>query len=230
MSPMPKGTCSLATADFAAWLAKRDALVASAAAVAAVRNDADFAAAGELQAAISKAVKSLEAERKRVTFPLDETKKAIMAEEKRLAAPLVKELERIKALNSAYATECARRREEEMRRCEDAERAAAEAALAAEEAAANDPYGFNAPPPSVPTPPTPDFALVPDMPRSAHNRVVEKWDFQITDETLVPRELCSPDERKIRAQLANLKAEGYKADQIDIKGLKISATMQVQSR
>ena len=71
---------------------------------------------------------------------------------------------------------------------------------------------------------------MPTMPKSATNRMVERWDFEVVDANAVPRELCSPDERKIRAVLAAKKAEGYKADQIVIAGVKISATVQVQSR
>ena len=71
---------------------------------------------------------------------------------------------------------------------------------------------------------------MPTMPKASANRMVERWDFAVTDAHAVPRELCSPDERKIRAFLAAKKAEGYKADQIVIDGIRISATVQVQSR
>ena len=68
------------------------------------------------------------------------------------------------------------------------------------------------------------------MPKTSSNHMVERWDFAIVDANAVPRELRSPDEKKIRAFLAARKAEGYKADQLSVKGLKISATVQVQSR
>lgn len=68
------------------------------------------------------------------------------------------------------------------------------------------------------------------MPKTSANRMVERWDFAIVDANAVPRELCSPDEKKIRAFLASKKAEGYKADQLVVNGLRISATVQVQSR
>ena len=213
-------------ADFTSeWIVARNGLVARAAGIGAVNSDTALGIAGEVQTAISKALKRLESERKSVTAPLDDAKKQIMAEEKRLAAPLNEQLARLKALTSAYATECARRIEEERSRREDEERRAAEAAVAAEEA---DPYGFNAPTPAV----APVAAPMPiaSMPKTAANRMVTRWDFAITDANAVPRELCSPDERKIRALLAAKKAEGYKADQIVIGGIRISATVQVQSR
>lgn len=207
------------------WLAERDSLVARATAVTAVASDSDLETAGEIQTAISKAVKKLEAERKSVTAPLDDAKKQIMAQEKKLAAPLNAELARLKSLTSAYATECARRIEEERRRREEEERRAAEAAVAAEDA---DPFGFNA----APAAPVPAAAPMPPptMPKTSANRMVERWDFAVTDANAVPRELCSPDEKKIRAFLAAKKAEGYKADQIVIDGIRISAVVQVQSR
>ena len=55
-------------------------------------------------------------------------------------------------------------------------------------------------------------------------------DLAVVDANAVPRELCSPDEKKIRAFIASKKAEGYKADEISVAGLRISATVQVQSR
>ena len=209
------------------WLAERDSLVARATAVTAIASDSDLETAGEIQTAISKAVKKLEAERKSVTAPLDDAKKQVMAQEKKLAAPLNAELTRLKSLTSAYATECARRIEEERRRREEEERRAAEAAVAAEDA---DPFGFNASPDVQAAPAQPSPMPMPTMPKASANRMVERWDFAVTDAHAVPRELCSPDERKIRAFLAAKKAEGYKADQIVIDGIRISATVQVQSR
>ena len=216
---------TLMARDFAAaWIAKRDAVMNTAAEVTSVTSDQELQFACEVQTEISKLVKKLETERKAVTAPIDDMKRAIMAKEKELATPLKAELERIKALTSAYATECARRIEEERRRREAEERRAAEAAVAAEEA---DPFGFNATAPAAPAAaPMP----MPTMPKSAANRMVERWDFEVVDANAVPRELCSPDECKIHAVLAAKKAEGYKADQIVIAGVRISATVQVQSR
>ena len=147
-----------------------------------------------------------------------------MAEEKRLVKPLADELDRLKKITSAYATECARRIEEERRQAELAERRAAEAAVAAEDA---DPFGFNAPTTPPPTMPIPQVS---SMPKTSCNRMVERWDFEVLDANAVPRELCSPDPAKIRAFLASRKAEGYKADQVLVNGLKIISTVQVQSR
>lgn len=204
------------------WIAERDALVTRAKSVVIVGSDTDLEIAGEVQTYISKAIKKLETERKAVTGPLDDAKKQIMAQEKKLAKPLSDELTRLKALTSAYATECARRIEEERRRREEEERKAAEAAVAIED----NPFAPIAPSPAPTAAPMP----MPTMPKTSSNRMVERWDFAVVDANAVPRELCSPDEKKIRAFLAARKAEGYKADQLSVKGLKISATVQVQSR
>lgn len=216
-------TNAVIPADFeSAWLAERSDLLARAANVATVNDDYSLEVAGEVQTAISKAVKKLEAERKSVTAPLDDAKKQIMAQEKKLAAPLNTELARLKVLTSAYATECARRIEEERCAAELAERRAAEAALAAED----NPFAPVAPSPCLEAQALPCAS----MPKTSFNRMVERWDFAIVDANAVPREFCSPDEKKIRAFLASKKAEGYKADQIIVNGIKISATVQVQSR
>ena len=209
--------CALATAEFAPrWMAERDVMLSLAKEVTTVDSDSSLEVAGELQSKISKALKALETERKAVTSPLDEMKKRVMAEEKKLAKPLSDELARLKALTSAYATECARRIEEERR--------AAEAAVAAEDA---DPFGFNTA--DVPAPVAAPMPM-PSMPHTSSNRMAERWDFAVVDANAVPRELCSPDEKKIRAFIASKKAEGYKADEISVAGLRISATVQVQSR
>lgn len=223
---MPNENTALAQRNFYnVWLADRDDMLAAAKGVAAVATDADLETAGEVQTRISKALKTLEAERKAVTAPLDDAKKQIMAQEKKLAKPLSDELARLKALTSAYATECARRIEEERRRREEEERRAAEAAVAAEDA---DPFGFSAAP-AEPVPAVQPLPL-PSMPHTSSNRMVERWDFEILDANAVPRELCSPDEKKIRAFLMSKKAEGYKADELRVGGLKFTATVQVQSR
>lgn len=204
------------------WVAERDGLIAIAKSIEAVDSDETLQVAGDIQTKMTEAIKRLETERKNITSPIDDLKKKIMAEEKKLAAPLSDELTRIKNLTTAYATMCARRIEEETRRREIEEARLAEAAVAAEE---SDPFGFNGAASVVPT-----RVPVAEMPKTAANRMVEKWDFRIVNEHLVPRELCSVDERKIRALLAQKKAEGYKADQLVIPGLAITSSVQVYAR
>lgn len=218
------------TIEAADWVARRDALVAAAKAVVSVDDNAAFERTGELLAKGGKLVRELEAERKRVTAPLDEIKKSVMAREKALRRDLESEVGRLKTLASGYATEQARLAEEERRRIEEAERRAAEAQVAADAARASDPFGFNAPatPPAAPAPLVP--APTVQRAHSAANRVVERWTFEVTDASAVPRELLSVDDAKVRAFLNAKKAEGYRADQLVVPGLRISATMQVCGR
>lgn len=210
----------------AVWIEQSKALVAEASAIRDVSDALTFEDAGSIQSRIAKHIKAIEAERKAATAPLDALKKELVAAERRLAQPLADELARLKAATSAYATACAKARAEEEARRLAAERAAAEAAVAAED---KDPFGFNAPAEAAPLPPA-AVPLSTSMPKSAFTRTVERWDFEVVDSNAVPRELCSPDPQKIRAFLSGRKAEGYKATDLVVAGLKIISTMQVQSR
>ncbi len=210
-----------------AWCAERGALVADATAITEVRTDGQLEDAGAVQTAISKAIKKLEAARKSVTAPLDEAKKSIMAQEKKLVRPLAEQLERLKQMTSAYATEVAAKIAAEREAAERAEQEAAERAAAQAEA---DPFGFNGGGDDAATPVFTPSPIATTMPRTSSNRIVERWDYEVTDAASVPRELMSVDERKVRAFLAARKADGYRAEQIQVAGLRIFATMQVQGR
>ena len=215
--------------EAAQWVADRDKLLAESKGVTQVTNDAELEKAGAIEARGKKLIKKLETARKEVTSPIDELKKKIMAREKDLRANIETEVTRINKMTTAYATEQARKAEEERRRIEAAERARAEAELAAQEAAANDPFGFNAAP-AAPEAPAPVPVPTVQKPHTTSNRFVEVWNFQIIDEKAIPRELLSPDEKKIRALMNLKKSEGYKADQLCVAGIKFTATTQVYSR
>lgn len=213
------------------WTNARDLLIGRARQVHEVTNAAEFESAGAIQSEGTKLLRKLENARKEVTAPIDDLKKQIMAKEKELRADIEAEVNRIKSLTSAYATEQARKADEERRRIEEAERRAAEAQVAAEAAAQADPFGFNAPAETTSLAPTP---LIPTptvkTAHSSSNRVVEKWDFFIQDVNAVPRQFLTIDESRIRAFLNAKKAEGYRADELHIPGLVISASMRVYSR
>lgn len=208
--------------EAAEWTAARDSLVAQAKAVTEVTSNAEFDAACAIQTKGTKLVKKLEQARKAVTAPLDDIKKKIMAKEKDLRRDIETELVRIETLANAYATEQARKAEAERAAIEEAERKAAEAAVHAEE---SDDFGFDAP---VAKPYIPEPTV--EKAHSSNGYVVEKWEFEVVDPHVVPREFMSVDDGKIRAFLALKKADGYKASQIEIAGIKISAVMQVRSR
>lgn len=215
--------------EAAQWVADRDKLLAESQGVTQVTNDAELEKAGSIEARGKKLIKKLETARKEVTSPIDELKKKIMAREKDLRANIETEVTRINKMTTAYATEQARKAEEERRRIEQMERERAEAELAAQQAAAADPFGFNAAP-AVPAAPAPVPVPTVQKPHTTSNRFVEVWNFQIVDEKAIPRELLSPDEKKIRALMNLKKSEGYKADQLCVAGIKFTATTQVYSR
>lgn len=230
-------TVNPAEIEAADWLAARQALVDQAQAITSVANDEELEVAGAFETKCKKLVKKLETIRKGITGPIDEAKREIMAKEKELARPLVEAQKRVNVMTTAYANELARRAEEERLAREAAEREAAERALAEEEAAraqaeANAAFGITdapvAPPPPVAPAPLP--AVTTTGPHTTSNRFVEKWSFTVTDANAVPRELCSPDDAKIRALLAAKKAEGYKANQIVIAGITVTSSMQVYAK
>lgn len=236
---------SINTADIEAkeWVATRDTLVTSAKFVTKVTNNEELEQAGKVEADIKKHVKALATIRLNITRPLDEAKKSVCAKEKELVKVLESEQARVNILTTAYANELVRRAEQERLAVEAAERAAAEAAVAVEEAAAeaarqaaqaNAAFGLDAAAPAPAPAPVATVIPVPVVtttgPHTESNRFVEKWDFEITDQNAVPRELCSPDPAKIRALMAAKKAEGYKAAQIVVSGVKITSTVQVYSR
>lgn len=189
-------------------------------------------------------VKTLANKRLELTRPLDAAKKSLMDLEKSETKSLNALIEKLDGMAAAYAREQARKAEEERMRIEAAERARAEAELAARQkaeeeaakaAAANSAFGLEGTPvaPVAPTPPPPPVLTPVPTVQKAHSSsasFTEVWKYEIIDPNAVPRELCSPDDAKIRACLAARKAEGYKTDQVLITGLRIYADMQVRAR
>jgi len=197
------------------WIEARDQLISQAQTHTQVATDDDLNAAGKLQTTMAKTIKALGKLRLAKTSPANVWIKALIAKEKDLVSPLVVEVHRIKAMNSEYATKKAREAEEERKRieAEDAERAM-DAIAHAEETGEE---------------------FRPDMVTSGHkptgkistdaNRIVERWHFEITNSAAVPRELCSPDPKKIRAYVAANKDQAKFTP-----GVKVWATQEVEAR
>ena len=230
-------TVNPADIEAADWLAKRAELIERGKSITSVATNEELEVAGKFETDCKKLVKKLADIRKGITGPLDEAKKEIMAKEKQLAAPLIGAQTRVNSLTTAYANALAKKAEEERLAREAAEREAAERALADEEAAraqAEANAAFGLPDGGTPTPPQQPVVPLPTVtttgPHTSSNRFVEKWDFAITDANAVPRELCSPDPAKIRALMAAKKAEGYKASQIVIAGVRITSSVQVYAK
>lgn len=210
--------------EVAEWTARRDALLADAQGVTQVTDNGELEAAGRVEAGLKKLVSKLAAKRKEVTSPIDELKKSVMDRERELAKPLNDEIRRVNALTTAYANELARRAREEREAREAAEREAAERE-AAGVATPEEAFGL---PQEAPAPEPAPVRTQP--PRTSSNRFVETWEFTVTNPRAVPPELCSPDERKIRAFMLAKKAEGYRAEDVKVAGVVFTSSVKVYSK
>lgn len=206
------------------WVAERDSILEKAAIVTVVDSRERLEASGTVQTAIAKHIKALEKERKGVTEPLDAVKKQIMAQEKELAANLTRELNRLKAMNDAYATQLAAEAEAERRRlAEEERRAAMEAAERAAKAKAI--FGESV---SVRAPePAPQVATPPEKVALAGSRTVKRWEFEIVDSSMVPSKFLIVDDARVRAHIKNAEAMG---ENPNIPGIRFTAKISVESK
>lgn len=196
----------------ATWMDARDKALAAAMAIAEVKDDATFAAAGDAIEALGKLRKELETERKKVTAPLDYMKKQVMKQEKELAAGIEEARERLRAAAGAYATA---REAERQRQIE------ARAEAAAQDEMALDAFGGTLAQPQV---------VVDPRLKADAVRTVTVWDFEITDETKLDRKFLSPDMAKIRAFVQFAKTQGMDPAAIMEPGLRISKTVRVDGK
>lgn len=220
------GVRSDALAEQSAWVARRDGLLTVAAGLIEVGTDQALDLAGGLLADAKKCIAALEKVRKEITVPIDACKKVIMDQEKAMVAPLQRQADRIQGLANKYATDKAaaaeaarlkaQREAAEAQYRADQEAAAAvaahqkaeeeakarrdrAAALFGEEAAVTMvPVPVYVEPPPAPEPPRP-AAPLPQAPKAEGSRMRVRWDFTVTDPTLVPREYLSVDDAKVRA-------------------------------
>lgn len=216
-----------------AWISERDGLLRIAKQINTVGCEDDLKVSGDLQSAISKHIKALDVERKKVTAPIDAIKREIMASEKELKKELAKELERVKNLNTAYATQQMRiereriekeRQEAAEREAERQAKAEAEAKAQAEESA----FGAAAQFAPVEDPePEPEPKIELAKPKLENNRMVERWSLQIVDPQIVPREFCTPDEKLIRAWM-NYQIKMGATPALD--GVKFTSRVSVEAR
>jgi hypothetical protein len=214
----------------AAWLQTRDQTLAVAAKLGTITTDAEFDQAGQLINACSHLCKELEAERKKLTAPLDAIKKDIMAQEKKLSGDIIAEQTRLRSLANAYATRKAAEREAAERAAREAEAAAAEqaadmAAKAREAFGAFDGVADNPPFPAAPVTP-----IVPPKPQSTSVKQVTVYTFEVTDAAKLDRKFLSVDEGKIRAFCQYLKTAGIDPATVAEPGLVIKKEVRVDSK
>lgn len=221
-------TQPLAVAD---WLARRDDILRRCANVATVENPDDFHASAALQSELGKAIKFLAARRLETTRPLDDLKKQILEQERSLTSDMSAEHERLRRLNGSYATRLAREREEAERARREAEAEAAMRAAEEEEnrRRAEAVFGPSAEPPQ-PTMVTQILPEVPAAARSVNVKTVTVYDFEITDPAALARKFLSPDDRKIRAFVQNLKVQDIDPDTVVEPGLRITKSVRVDGK
>jgi hypothetical protein len=219
----------------AEWVARRDAVVSRAAAIISVSSDQDLEVSGKAQTEMTKSLKELERARMDITRQIDSVKKGFMDQEKELAAPILAELDRIKSLNTRYATEKMRAAEESRKR-EEAERMAA---YEREQAAKNDVetkaralFGSSvivAPQVQPPAPAQPVQPMA-QAPRTSSNSFVETWKFEVMDVRVIPREFMSPDDAKIRSWLNSQKTMGADLAALVVPGVRLYKEAQVRAK
>jgi len=236
----------------AAWLAKRDTIVAEADKIQSVETDADLEKSGWLQAQVSSLIKDLSKARLALTRPLDAVKSEIMAREKEMTVTLDAHFARIKRLNDAYATKKFEAAEAERKRIEKIERERAEAEAHAERqreeaaraeadskrAEARALFGESAvvdaapvPPPQQPAPMfTPSIIPQATSPHTASNSFVETWEFEVIDDSKVPRNFLSVDEKKLREHIQFAKTSKRDIESIVIPGVRVFKRINTQAK
>lgn len=195
-----------------AWIAERDAAMQSAANIRDVKSDREFDEATSIVARLGDLRKELESERKQVTAPIDKLKKGIMEQEKVLAANIDGERERLRTLASRYATERENERQKQLEQ---------QAEWQAEDELSRQTFGGGTTLPAVEV----DARL-----KSSTARQVVVYTFEITDPMKLDRKFLSPDEKKIRAFVQYLKAQGVDPDTVSEPGLAIRKEIRIDSK
>jgi len=158
-----------------------------------VASDEDMKAATDLMAVIKISEKNLEEQRKFLVKPLNDHVKNINDRFKLYSVPLQRATTILKNKVLAYRQELERKRREEEARLQAEARAEQERLAALAEA-------NELPPP----PPIIMRAPATEVPKAARSIIgsaafSKEWKFEIVNESLIPREYMSPDEKKIRA-------------------------------
>ena len=207
------------------WIAKKESALAEATQITKVTSDADLEISGAIQTSISKLIKKLAAERLNCTRPLDALKKEITALEKKEIAELNAEFNRLKGLNSDYATELYRQLEDARRIAEEKARAEVQAQIAEQqeqERLAREIFGEQT---EVIAAPIREVVLPKvEKSKTADNKFVEVFDFEIINSSLIPRAFLCPDLAMIRKHVQMNKNENI------IPGVTVISRIDVRSK
>lgn len=189
-----------------AWLEKRNTAVETAAAIVKVESQADYDAATEALAKVSKLDSGIEKMRKELTAPFLAAQRTIKEKVDEACLPLQAEKERLKKLTGDYQMAERKRIAAEASERELRDREAAEEALALQEEARQqaEALGLDAP---VAVDLVAVVAPVEEAPKSVNASVQMRIDAEIIDETKVPRAFCTADIRLINAYKKDNKAE-----------------------
>lgn len=148
-------------------------------------------------------------------------------------AMLDKPMADVKAMLDNYAAEQLRKqREEQERAAAEAAREAAEAqAKADEEAKMASMFGADGAAPSAPEEPevVEPEVVEPEKKKPVVQGVTVRtsWQLEVVNPNLVPREFCSPDEKKIREWMTNQKQNGLTVDMLHIDGVVFTEKVSV---
>jgi hypothetical protein len=160
-----------------------------------------YEAAAERLKHIKGALATIEDARTRITKPLNETLREVNAQAKTAAAPFLADEQTIKRAMIAFSDEQDRRRREEQRRLD--EKAEADRRRLLEAAQRNEAKGNTAKADAFEERAAQVVAPVAQTaaPKVAGISVPEVWDFEVTDEDLIPRAYCEVSAKRIRAQV-----------------------------
>ena len=188
----------------------------------AVTSDADVESIATLIKQAKKLSNGISDFRRKLTATLDEQKKSLIAQEKALTAPLDDAANHARRLSDEYLAERRRIAEEAKRKAaEAAAKAQAEAEATAKAEAA---FGIVRPA-SVAEPATPESALsrkeIESLSKLSNVSTRTTWDFEVTDIALLPRKFFQPSPTLIKDELATLKKLGKAISDINIPGLKV---------
>jgi hypothetical protein len=189
----------------------------------AVATQEQFVAGADDLKRVKAAQKKLEDTRTSITGPINESLRRVNAFFKKPADALVAFEQKIKAALGRYADEQERIRLEEQRRADEAarkerEKLEAQARRAAESGKVEKAAALDQRAATVVAP-----VIQREAPRVSGVTMREVWKFEITDPSLVPREYCTPDEKKIRAVVQGLKGDAK------IAGVRIYPDKQIAS-
>lgn len=183
------------------WIENRNTILAQSACIIGVQNQDDYSNAEAMRKIIKTSATELEKFRKQLSKPFSDAASRIKEIADNANEPLTKELARLNNLLIAYDTEIKRKQEAE--------------AKAQLEAKSDSPFAS-----FIPSTLAPQTESI----KKTASCIVERWTFEILDEVQVPREFCSPDEKKIRAYAVAYKEAG------NIPGVKIFKQSTVRSR